>query len=294
LATTSRHRSGSKVTERAASSSSARTHDGDPLVTFGPGQIASRATPSTFMTLQSIVVALDTPSPKVDLGPVCELAKATGWKVHLLHAAAPEPAFVGHAETNETYDEFRHDQELSDEFTQLAEQAAIFAAHGVDAEAHVIVGPVVEVIIDNATAWDAQMIVAVGHKHRVEQRVVLGSVASTLLKLSPLPVLVLPAPEIADRRAADQRAADPGATGQQVGFTAAVDRLVELLERDPAPDLEPLREAAEAQQETSENTDEATSAASRLRDVIHRFETDHPSITQAVNDVAYYLSAMGI
>ena len=45
---------------------------------------------------------------------------------------------------------------------------------------------------------------------------------------------------------------------------------------------------------TAETPDEEARVGARLKQVIREFETDHLSLTHAVNDVAYYLSAMGI
>jgi nucleotide-binding universal stress UspA family protein len=235
-------------------------------------------------TEPTILIAVDFPMTAVGFEPVFDLAKATGWPVNLLHAAAPEPAFLGYDDEGGVYDKERRGSELTDEHEQLAANAASFAAAGIQTEAHVVVGPTVEVILDKAKEWNAAQIVVVGHKHNVAHRLALGSVASALLKVSPIPVLVLPT----------------SIPTTEPGFTAAVDRLIDLIDRGDQPsELGELRQAAEAQLE------EPSSAARRthllhqlrgdgLRESLRHFETDHPSLTRAINDVSYYLSGMGI
>lgn len=227
---------------------------------------------------RSILVAVDLPPERADFGPVFELARWTGWNVHLLHAAAPEPAFVGYDETGGPHDEHQRQRELADEYEQLTEYVAVFKAQEIEAEAHVEMGPTVEVIIRKAEEWDAAFIVVVGHKHNVAHRVVLGSVASTLLKVARRPVLVLPT----------QAAANSG-------LEAAVDRLIDLIDREEsAADLTELRQAAEAQLAEPESDERRRNLSGRLRESVEKFELEHLSLSQAIGDVSYYLSGLGI
>lgn len=227
---------------------------------------------------RSILVAVDLPPERADFGPVFELATATGWSVHILHAAAPEPAFVGYDASGGIHDSYQRDRELAHEYDQLTEHVALFASEGIKATAHVEIGQTVELILSKADEWNAAFVVVVGHKHNVAHRLVLGSVASTLLKVARQPVLVLPAPEAPDDEA-----------------IPSVDRLIEVIDReDSDAELVGLREAAEAHLASPSSEEGRQHLGGRLVDALQGFELSHPSITRAINDVSYYLSGLGI
>ncbi|NNE72771.1 MAG: DUF4404 family protein, partial [Acidimicrobiales bacterium] len=120
---------------------------------------------------------------------------ATGWPLHLLHAAAPEPDFVGYDEAGGPYDEERRANELTDELRDLNAMAKAIGEDGIQTEAQVVVGPTVEVILQKAAETDAAVVAIVGHKHNAMHRLVQGSVAAALLKAANVPVLVLPTQE---------------------------------------------------------------------------------------------------
>lgn len=231
------------------------------------------------MTVErSILVAVDLPPERADFGPVFELANATGWNVHVLHAAAPEPAFVGYDAAGGIHDSFQRDRELAYEYEQLTEHVALFESEGITATAHVEIGQTVDLILKKAAEWNAAFIVVVGHKHSVAHRLVLGSVASTLLKVATLPVLVLPPPDTSDDASA-----------------ASVDRLIDLIDReDTEAELANLREAAAAHLAEPASPENRDHLGGRLRDAVQGFEVNHPSITRAINDVSYYLSGIGL
>jgi len=100
-------------------------------------------------------------------------------------------------------------------------------------------------------------------------------------------------------------------TVRDVEYRAAVGRLVEAIDRDgDGQPTEELRRAAldelarpavpggEAMEIGTRVADEEDgdrrNPAEFLLDALHRFETDHPLLTKAVNDVSHYLSGMGI
>ncbi len=227
---------------------------------------------------RSILVAVDLPPERADFGPVFELAKATGWSVHVLHAAAPEPAFVGYDSAGGAHDSYQRDRVLAYEYEQLTEHVALFKSEGIKATAHVEIGQTVEVILAKAAEWKTAFIVVVGHKHNIAHRLVLGSVASTLLRLATQPVLVLPPPGAVDDAS-----------------VASVDRLIDLIDReDTGAELINLREAAAAHLAEPSSPESREHLGSRLVDAVQGFEVNHPSITRAINDVSYYLSGIGL
>ncbi len=213
------------------------------------------------MTRPTILLAIDLSATVPEVRPVVDLAVASGWSIHLLHVV---PQQIDGAP-------------LQTELDELAAQIAALGVSGV--QATVVGGPTVDFIIGTAEALDAAMIAIVGARHTITHRVMLGSVAASLLKVSPRPVIVLPTPD-----------ADIDA-----GLSAALDRLIDLIDRDePSDELIDLRQAAEDQLSQPETEEDPEIVRGRLREVLERFETDHPSLTRAINDLSYYLSGMGI
>ena len=239
---------------------------------------------------QSILVAVDPPSSLPDMTPVLALAIGPGWTVDLVHAvtadmrldpeelrAIPEQisegGFPGNDQGSET------DEALATAYRELAAQAGVLGNERIHVEAHVLVGPAVDVIITAAQMLNSAMIVVAGHRRAIDSRTVLGSFTLALLKVADRPVLVLPA----------------GETYQQPGFVASVDRLIELIDReDDETRLGELRQAAATQLQQPASHQSTRHLGDRLLDALHQFETSHPTITSAINDVSYYLSGMGI
>lgn len=213
----------------------------------------------------SILVAVDPPGAVPDSPAIDALAVATDWPVVAVNAV-PEGA---------------GQDELDRVERELIAATGDLLGRGIGVECRVLVGPPVDVIMTTAESVGAGIIVVVGRRHDVDGRIVMGSVTASLLKVADRPVLVLPA--------------GPGPS--RPGFTAAVERLLDLLERDGVEDdeaKEELRQAATARLPAPPSETASRRHYRRLLDALHRFETDHPSLTEAVNDVAHYLSAMGI
>ncbi len=228
------------------------------------------------MVHASVLVAVDLPIDISQLEPIIELAHSTGWPVHLLHVMGPHvtPALDVAAEPS-----------LRGEESIKVEAAAIaLRQSGLTVVAHTIAGPTVEVILEQAEAQDSRLIAIVGHKHHLAHRITLGSVESTLLKVTDRPVLVLPASD---------NSAQP--VIPRDGLGTATDRLIEILERTTTDgEFEDLRSAALAQRNEPESEENRERLSSRLQETLERFESGHPTITRAINDVAYYLSGLGL
>ncbi|MGH1488931.1 MAG: DUF4404 family protein [Acidimicrobiales bacterium] len=227
---------------------------------------------------QSILVAVDPPSSLPDLTPVLALALAGGFKLDLVHAVGTTTPIVAAPEVELEADAAKTTLERQAE--SLADSATGSGADSaVDLETHVLIGPPVDVILATAQMLNSAMIVVVGHKHDVGSRTVLGSFTSALLKVADRPVLVLPA----------------GAVAAQPGFVGAVDRLIELIDREEkATELAELRNAASAQLQEPASEQRSKHLGSRLIDALHKLETSHPTLTSAINDVSHHLSGMGI
>ncbi|MDH3678958.1 MAG: DUF4404 family protein [Acidimicrobiia bacterium] len=227
-----------------------------------------------------VLVAVDHTTDWPELEPVVMLAAASGWQVELLHVATPEPAHEGPALAPSVGDDDRQ-RELEARRQQLDEYARRFDELGITATPHLAKGPTIELILSEADRLDAAMIVVVGRRHPAAHRLVLGSTASALLRTASRPVLVVPTVVVT-----------PGS--EEVGFRSSLEQLIEVIDRERSQDLDELREAAD-QQLVQPGSDRARrNLGHRLVDAVERFETDHPSLIRAINDVSYYLSGMGI
>lgn len=231
-----------------------------------PGKERESATaPPAVDGTASILVAVDPPSPAPPTTVIETLALATGWPLVLVNAARQGSTA----------------EELDDIGRRLADSTRTFTEHGIDARSVTLLGPPVDVILAEAEAVRAAMIVVVARRHDLDGRPLLDSVTSALLKVADRPVLVLPS----------------GPRPHHPGYVAAVERLIDLIDRDDVDDIEQLAElraaAIERLPEDPSTTDRSR-IDRRLLDALHKFETDHPSLTAAINDVAYHLSGLGI
>ena len=224
------------------------------------------------MTTSVVLLALDLDAEPDDLEPIVDLVIASKMSVHLLHVTSPRSLASPFAE--------KPDEGAA--AARLDEIRAWLQARSLEleVEVHIVDGPVIDTILSKADELGAAMIVIVATQRRRASRPTLGSVSGALLKVAHRPVLVLPTSVPADAAA---------------GFSAALDRLIGVIDGDDSPtELSDLRRAAEEQLDDPGSEAVQERLVDRLRQSIETFETDHPAITRAVNDVAYYLSGLGI
>lgn len=115
--------------------------------------------------------------------------------IHLLHVAAPEPGFVGFDTdpvTNWSRDDRSH--ELLDEHRRLIELAHEHSTADVEVKPIMAMGPTVETILEEVPRLDIDVIVVGSHGHGALYHLLMGSIATHLTKLSPVPVEVVPHP----------------------------------------------------------------------------------------------------
>ncbi len=236
-----------------------------------------------------ILVAITLPVDQGSLQPLLDMGRDATWQLHLLHAAPPPRGYTDAPGVEQTPEQREYELGLYVLNEELVRLGKWFEDFGVHVVFRLEEGPIVETILSMADDIDAQMIVIVGQRHRVGQREVLGSVATTLLRTASRPMLVLPTPRGAET--GDKQSDAPA-------INAAVDRLLEVIGRsassqelNPSSDLVEIRDAA---QSFRDHQDSPQRSENRLLRSLHRFETDHPSFTRAISDVAYYLSGTGI
>jgi len=135
----------------------------------------------------------------VDLSPASEnvveaagrVAKLTGANVYILHAAEPEPDFVGYDAGPEVV-RTQVAQELRKEHRDVQALAEKLRSDGVDATALLVRGPTVETTLKEAESLEAELIVVGTHGHGAVYDVLIGSYSAGIIRKSKLPVLVVP------------------------------------------------------------------------------------------------------
>lgn len=121
-----------------------------------------------------------------------DLAGSDGGQVTVLHAAAPEPDFVGY--DAEILTSEARDEELAREREQLQAHVARLQERDVAAESVLRVGPTTATVLAIADEIDADVIVVGRHRHGRLHDVVLGSIARDLARKSTRPLLLVPPP----------------------------------------------------------------------------------------------------
>lgn len=123
------------------------------------------------------------------------LASLSGATVHLVHAAADEPAFVGYDPVDGVA-QFTPDdriRQLVGEHEELSELADRLDREGVAVRPRLLMGPTVEVILQLADEVDAEWIVVASHGRSGLAHLLLGSVSEGLIRHATRPVVVVPA-----------------------------------------------------------------------------------------------------
>ncbi|MCS6856666.1 MAG: universal stress protein [Sandaracinaceae bacterium] len=144
--------------------------------------------------MRTIVCAIDFSEPSERaLAHAIELAKVIGAKVLAVHAwqlpvyAVPDGLAV-------------FGPELVSEITtglhrQLDETVMRYRGHGVEVEGRLVSGSPVEAILELAESVDAQYLVIGTHGRTGVARLLIGSVAERFVRLSTIPVVVIPSRE---------------------------------------------------------------------------------------------------
>jgi nucleotide-binding universal stress UspA family protein len=126
------------------------------------------------------------------------LSAATGAVLHLLHVAAPEPAFVGFDQPGGPLDHDHRLAELTEERRHLDDLAEHLATRtGVHARALVAIGPTAETIASVAEGFERALVVVGSHGHGALRRLLVGSTTDGLLRGSTRPVVVVPSRDLA-------------------------------------------------------------------------------------------------
>ena len=140
----------------------------------------------------AILAAIDF-SPISDrvLELAAELAQGTSSPLVVLHAAAPEPDFVGY-EVGPQHVRDQRASELREEHHKLAAIGDDLRSRGLDVKVQLHSGPTVETVLDAAQQAGVDLIVVGAHRRGRAARLLLGSVSEGILHKADCPVLVVP------------------------------------------------------------------------------------------------------
>lgn len=124
-------------------------------------------------------------------------AKSLGARLRIVHAAAPDPDFVGYDTGPQHERDFRA-KTLRDERRQLESIAKDLKERGIDVVVELIQGPTIEVLLKEIATNEIDLAIVGSHGHGALFNLVVGSVTQAILKASQIPVLVVPSRPAAD------------------------------------------------------------------------------------------------
>ncbi len=139
-----------------------------------------------------LLVAVDFSDPTDLILKVAErLAKSLGASLWIVHAAEPEPDFVGYDAGPEVV-RGQVAKELRDEHRQLQEYADKLREAGVETKAMLVQGPTVEALLEMVDKQGTDLIIVGSHGRGMMAEMLLGSVSQGLIRAGRCPVTVVP------------------------------------------------------------------------------------------------------
>jgi len=141
----------------------------------------------------SIVVGIDF-SRVTDLllQVASEQAKAFSDEVYLIHVAEPDPEFVGlDAGPPVVRDQLAAD--LHKGHAKLQQLSVELKKQGCNSTALLLQGAVAELLAEQGTRLDARLLIVGSHRHGHLRDALIGSTVRNLMRLTAIPVLVVPA-----------------------------------------------------------------------------------------------------
>jgi nucleotide-binding universal stress UspA family protein len=157
------------------------------------------------MSYQRILVPVDgSPTSNAGLREAIELAKAQGASLRLVHVADEHFIALMGLEYGTRVDELMRSVTAAGRRALRNAERAVRKA-GLEpssAMLETLTGPVAAPIVAEAKKWRADLIVIGTHGRRGVRRLVMGSDAEQIVRLSPAPVLLVRSPEPARKAAA--------------------------------------------------------------------------------------------
>lgn len=139
-----------------------------------------------------LLVAIDFSDPTdLILRVARRLAASLGASVWIVHAAEPEPDFVGYDAGPEVV-RGQVAKELRDEHRRLQDYAEQLREAGVETKAILAQGPTVNVLLEMAEKQGTDLIVVGSHGRGMVAEMLMGSVSQGLIRDGRYPVTVVP------------------------------------------------------------------------------------------------------
>lgn len=139
-----------------------------------------------------ILVAVDLSGATARVIQVTErISEAMAGEVRVLHVAEAEPDFVGFgAGPDVVRDQIA--KEFRDEHRTVQAHAESLRQAGIEANALLIQGPIIETVLNEAQRFEADLLIVGSHGFGALYDLVVGSSSRGILKRSEIPVLVVP------------------------------------------------------------------------------------------------------
>ena len=142
--------------------------------------------------MKNILVAVDfEKNTKLLLDHAASLAKKFDSKIRIIHIAAPDPEYVGY-DAGPQYIRDNRAEDLREEHKILQQYADDLKKNGIHAEALLVQGPTVKMILEEAEKLKIDLIIIGSHEHSFLYKAFLGDTTSGILRKSKIPFLVIP------------------------------------------------------------------------------------------------------
>ena len=142
--------------------------------------------------MKNIAVALDlSNSSNVLIKQAKVLARANDAKIWLIHIAAPDPDFIGY-DVGPNYIREDRAEVLKEEHKTLGDLKNSLTDVGVEAEALLIQGPIVQTLLEELDKLNIDLLVIGKKGHGLLHRAILGSTFDAIVKKVHIPMLAVP------------------------------------------------------------------------------------------------------
>lgn len=148
--------------------------------------------------MKNILVAIDAENESQELiAKAKEFAIPFSAKIWILHIIEPTPEFIDyqineHFIVGPQYIRNLDEDKKAEEHKMLQKLADKIIAEGVDAEGITIVGPTIDMIVEEVHTLNVDMVVIGSHKHGFLYNALIGDTTTKVIKKSNVPILVVP------------------------------------------------------------------------------------------------------
>lgn len=144
------------------------------------------------IAMKNILVGIDfDENTELLIEKAVEIANQFESKIWLLHVATPNPDFVGY-EVGPQYIRDSRAEELTREHKELAVLTNELKGKGIDADGLLIQGATIDILLEESSKLNIDLIIAGYHEHNFLYKTFFGSTSTDIISKSHIPVLVVP------------------------------------------------------------------------------------------------------